>query len=311
MKARTRLRVVAGGLAILALAAFSVVSLRTPHLPTAPSPDNDEVVTMADVIYVGGNVVTVNEAQPSAEAVAVKNGRILAVGSKDEVLRHQDDGTQMIDLRGRTLVPGFVDGHSRITTYVNLQGWPELAPPPSGDVEGIDDIVARLRNYIVNHAVPAGQAVFAYNYDDSQLRERRHPTAADLDRISLEHPVVLLHVSTHVATANHAALARAGFAMGALDPSGGHLLRDATGAPTGVVEDQAVTRLLELLPQRTQAEELSTLDQAQRLYASLGITTAQDGLTSARALRLLQAAAEQGRLILDVVAYPTGSNSTP
>jgi predicted amidohydrolase YtcJ len=301
---RTRSRTLMVGLVLLGLAAFSVVTLRAPRRHASPLV-NEESVAMADAIYLGGEVVTVNDTQPRAEAVAIRNGRILAVGRKEDVLRHQDDGTLVIDLRGRTVVPGFIDGHSHITRYVTLRGWPDLAPPPESDIQSIDDIVARLRNFIVNHAVPAGQAIFGYNYDDSQLRERRHPSAADLDRISLEHPVVLLHVSTHVASANHAALERAGLLARTSAVRGGWIRRDGrTGAPTGVVEGAAAGQLLDLLPQPSLDEQLRTFDQVQRMYASQGVTTAQDGLTQARALALLRAAADRGRLILDVIAYP-------
>src|SRR5262245_30590847 len=94
---------------------------------------------VADTIYTNGEVITVNDAQPSAEAVAVKDGKILAVGARDAVMRYQGPSTEVVDLKGRTMVPGFVDGHSHICDYGALWGYPTLSPPPVGDVKSIDD----------------------------------------------------------------------------------------------------------------------------------------------------------------------------
>jgi predicted amidohydrolase YtcJ len=96
---------------------------------------------VADTIYTNGEVITVNDAQPSAEAVAVKDGKILAVGARDDVMRYQGPSTEVVDLKGRTMVPGFVDGHSHICDYGPLRGYPTLSLPPVDDVKSIDDII--------------------------------------------------------------------------------------------------------------------------------------------------------------------------
>ena len=304
MNQTTLTRVAIAGAASAALAAFSVVSLRTPRLEEHAH--DDELLVPADVIYTGGTIITLDDGQTMAEAVALKDGRILAVGARADVLKHRDDGTDIIDLRGRTMTPGFIDGHSHITRFVTFWGLPELAPPPVGNVSSIDDMIAKLRNYIADHTLPAGQAVVGYNYDETQLLDQRHPSAADLDRVSTEHPVIVFHVSGNLAVANHSALQRAGFVRGAKNPRHGRILRDAhTQEPTGVVEGEAAVQLLALIPPRTLDQQLATLDQVQRMYASQGITTASDGATSAAGLALLQAAAEHGRLMLDIVAYPS------
>src|SRR5262245_7843330 len=136
----------------------------------------------ADTIYTNGVILTVNDAQPSAEAVAVKNGRILAVGAHDDVMRNKDPSTEVVDLKGGTMIPGFVDGHSHICDYGMLWGYPTLNPPPVGDVKSIDDIVAKMRDCIEKQKIPRGVAVFGSGYDDWILAERRHPTREDLDR---------------------------------------------------------------------------------------------------------------------------------
>lgn len=260
---------------------------------------------MADSIYVNGIVITVNDAQPSAEAVAVKDGKILAVGAGDEVMEHLGPSTEVIDLRGRTMIPGFVDGHSHISDYTMMWGYPTLNPPPVGDVKSIDDIIAMMREFIEKEKIPKGVAVFGNGYDDSLLAERRHPTKEDLDRVSTEHPVVVIHTSGHLGSANTPALEKVGFVKGAPDPKGGALWRDpATGAPTGVVEEQAVYNFLPLLPAKTEEEQMREMVEIQNYYASFGITTAQDGQTLSPLIALLKKAAAQGKLIIDVVSYP-------
>lgn len=260
---------------------------------------------VADTIYTNGVVITVNDAQPSAEAVAVKDGKILAVGARDVVMRHQGASTEVVDLKGRTMIPGFVDGHSHICDYGMLWGYPTLSPPPVGEVESIDDIVAKLRELIDKRNLPRGVAVFGNCYEDSMLAERRHPTKEDLDRVSTEHPVVILHASGHLGSANTLALEKVGFVKGAPNPKGGHIRCDPqTGEPTGVVEEQAVFNFFPLLPPKTDEERLQTLVEIQNYYAGFGITTAQDGQTLPPSVALLRKAAARGKLIIDVVSYP-------
>jgi predicted amidohydrolase YtcJ len=260
---------------------------------------------IADRIYTNGVIITVNDAQPFAEAVAVKDGKILAVGARDDVMRHQGLSTEVVDLKERTMVPGFIDGHSHICDYGMVWGYPDLNPPPVSDVNSIDDIIVKMRKFIEEKKIPRGVAVFGSGYDDSLLAERRHPTKEDLDRVSTEHPVVVLHTSGHLGSANTLALEKVGFAQGAPDPKGGTVLRDPqTGEPTGVVEEQAVFNFLSLMPVKSEEERMRTLVEIQNYYASLGITTAQDGQTLPASISLLRKAAAQGRLIIDIVSYP-------
>jgi predicted amidohydrolase YtcJ len=259
----------------------------------------------ADTIYTNGVIITVNDAQPSAEAVAVKDGKILAVGARDDMLRNKGPSTEVIDLKGRTMVPGFVDGHSHICDYGILWGYPTLNPPPVGDVISIDDIIARMREFIEKKKIPPGVAVFGSGYDDSMLAERRHPTREDLDRVSTEHPVVILHTSGHLGSANSLALKKVGFVTGAPNPKGGAIRCDPqTGEPSGVVEEQGVFNFFSMLPPKTDEQRLQTLVEIQNYYASLGITTAQDGQTLPTSIALLRMAAARGKLIIDIVSYP-------
>jgi hypothetical protein len=162
-----------------------------------------------------------------------------------------------------------------------------------------------MREFIARKKLPRGAAVFGSGYDDSMLAERRHPTREDLDRISTEHPVVIVHASGHLGAANTLALEKVGFVKGAPNPKGGVIRCDPqTGEPTGVVEEQAIFNFFSLLPAKTDEQRLQTLVEIQNYYASFGITTAQDGQTLPPSVALLRKAAAGGHLIIDIVSYP-------
>ena len=159
-----------------------------------------------DVIYLNANVLTVNEAQPRAEAVATMGRRIAAVGGNDEVRALADENTQIVDVEGRTLTPGFIDGHSHLLmdgqmgfTFVDVR------PPPIGPFADIPSIQLALRKRQLE--TPDDQPIVATGYDDTLLRERRHLNRHDLDAVSASRPIVVMHVSFHIAVANSAALA--------------------------------------------------------------------------------------------------------
>ena len=262
----------------------------------------------ADIIFAGGDVITMDPARPTAEAVAVKDGRVLALGTRKAMEQtYGGAATQTVDLGGKTLMPGFIDPHSHISQYVVAWGLPTLNPPPVGDVGSIADIVAKVRTYIQTTKVPAGTLVVATGYDDSLLAENRHPTAQDLDAISPDHPVILIHVSGHLASANRAALALVGYTKASPDPKGGVIRRLADGSPSGVLEELAMLPFLRLIPAKPLDEKVKTLTAVQNYYASLGITTAQDGISTPDDIAMLQEAARRKSLFIDVVSYPRWS----
>lgn len=259
---------------------------------------------MADTIYFNGDIITMEDDRTPVEAIAIKGRKIAAVGTKDNIAKLQGPATKMIDLMGKTLMPGFVDGHSHIAEYMLMVGTPDLNSPPVGDVRSISDIVTKMKRYLANRVIPAGQVIYGIGYDDSLLKERRHPTAKELDAISKTHPIFILHSSGHLAVANSLLLKQVGFIKGAKDPEGGRIVRNQQGIPTGLVEEQAVFLLAAKIPALSMDEKLQRFDQVQKFYASYGITTAQDGLTSVSSLKMLHEAAKKNRLMLDVVSYP-------
>src|SRR3954462_8607730 len=134
----------------------------------------------ATSVFVNADVLTMDERRPTAQAVAVRSGRIIAVGDRDAVMAAAGRGARVVDLGGHTLIPGFVDGHGHFTHVANELDWVDLAPPPAGDMTCIDDILSVLRDRLGRLATQH-KYILGTGYDDSILAEGRHPTKEDLD----------------------------------------------------------------------------------------------------------------------------------
>jgi predicted amidohydrolase YtcJ len=262
---------------------------------------------MAETIYFGGNVITMNDAQPAAQAVAVRAGKILAVGSRSEIKKFKGADTQQVDLRGRTLLPGFIDAHGHVSS-VGLQAMSaNLLPPPDGANSSIADLQTTLREFMRTSPMPEQlDLVMGFGYDDSQLKERRHPTRAELDAVSKDRPVIVIHQSGHLGAVNSKALALAGITAASTDPEGGVIRRmPGSREPNGVLEELSFfTVLTKLFLMDSPEQAIAMLDAGQALYLRYGYTTIQDGRVTPGPAKLAIAAAENGLFKVDVVAYP-------
>ena len=261
----------------------------------------------ADTIYLGGTIITINDAAPSAEALAVKGGKILVVGTKVDVLKTKGEATKVVDLGGKTLVPGFVDGHSHFGGVGVQTVAANLLSPPDGPVKNIAELQQVMREYLATSPlVKAHGVVIGMNYDDSQLAERRHPTRQDLDAISAELPVMVIHQSGHFGVLNSKALALAGVTAESTNPSGGIIRREADGkTPDGVFEENAwLAVIFKIVPKFSPEEIAAQLQASQNIYIANGFTTVQDGKTMAGQVTTFAALAEAGEFKIDLVAYP-------
>lgn len=262
---------------------------------------------VADTIYSGGPILTIDDSAPVAEAVAVKDGRIIAVGALNDVMAHQDDQTRMVGLSGRTMLPGFVDSHGHVVMGGLQALSANLLAPPDGDVSDIASLQATLRSWAEENAeaVDKVKMIVGFGYDNAQLAELRHPTKEDLDAVSTDLPIIIVHQSGHLGVANSRALELAGIDASTPDPAGGVIQRGADGEPSGVLEEYAFFAVLvpmigELGPDGLTAFARAGAD----LWASFGYTTAQDGRSSAGIVKALNAVDASGDLPVDVVAYP-------
>jgi predicted amidohydrolase YtcJ len=278
--------------------------------PTKPTSSMDSAST-ADAIYFGGDIVTMNDTAPRADAIAILNGRVLAVGSTEAVMQHAGDTTEMNDLGGKTLVPGFIDAHSHLVQQSMKFSVVNLDPDPIGDVKTMADLTGKLMSRLAQGDLEAGQWLFGWGYDDTGLSEQRHPTRADLDAVSTDHPIALMHISNHLMAVNSKALELAGITAETPDPAGGKILREEGGTtPSGVLEETALFSVLGTLPAPTPERAMEMLEYGVSKYAAAGITTAQDGASTPGMIALLNAAEKAGKLPIDVVAYPLYATAT-
>ena len=195
----------------------------------------------ADTIYTGGTILTINDLQPRAEAVAVRDGLIVAVGSLDSMSELRNSETNEFDLEGRAMLPGFVDSHGH-AVMGGLQGLSaNLLAPPDGDNSDIPTLLSTLSEWVSDNKVLIDQVnlIVGFGYDESQLAEKRPPTRYELDEVSNSVPIIIVHQSGHFGVANSKALEVSGIRSGSKAPPGGVIRVDESGEPTGVLEENA------------------------------------------------------------------------
>ncbi len=259
----------------------------------------------ADTIYHGGNIVTVDEKNPSAEAIAVKGGKIVAVGKKVDVLQFKGDATKVIDLGGKTMVPGFLDGHSHFINCLQVAQQANCFAPPAGPGKSIKDIIEAMKSHQKSFNIPKGEFIIGYGYDGNELTDKREMTAADLDAAFPDNPVFVGHVSLHGAVCNSSALKKFNITKDTPTPKGGVINRKpGTTEPEGLLMEAAWLPIFSSMPKPSDEELLTRFKDGQMIYAAAGVTTAQEGATTAHDIALLKKAAEKGLLFIDVSAYP-------
>ena len=262
----------------------------------------------ADTLYFGGPILTMEGDAPRyAEALLVRDGRIAAVGER-KATEAQAGDARRVDLQGKALLPGFIDAHGHVANAGFQKLSANMLPPPDGEGSDIPTLVALLKAWHASGSSPLVKTgwIIGFGYDDSQLAEKRHPTAAELDAVSTDVPVLIIHQSGHLGVLNHKALAMAGITAESVDPAGGLIRREADGkTPDGVLEEMALFRsLFGLLGSFDAATgekmALAGLD----AYTQFGFTTAQEGRSDKATAESWRRLAEAGRLPIDVAVYP-------
>jgi predicted amidohydrolase YtcJ len=259
----------------------------------------------AATIYRGGIVLTMDEADSVADAVAVSEGRIVAVGREEKVLALGDERTAVVDLKGRTLIPSFIDphGHFPESGFCALHRV-DLACPPLGEITTLDQVFERLADRIA--VTPEGEWVLGVFFDHTVIQEKRFPTAEELDRLSQRHAVVVMHMSVHVCAGNSEALRRAGVERDTPQPEGGHIEKDpVTGELTGLLEEPAAMGPISAAMFNTAGERFREgLRWAAHEYASHGVTSAQNAWANASLIQEFKAAAKDGEPKIRMTVLP-------
>jgi len=266
----------------------------------------DQNVKEADLIISSNKVIlmTGNE-QAERLSVAVKNKKIIWIGPQKKAKHIQG---KHIDFGNQAVLPGFIDAHGHASYLAFATQVANIASPPVGTINNIKELQAELKKFINDSNLKPGEWVMGLGYDDSLLAEQRHPTKDDLDEVSTEHPIYLIHVSAHLGAANSLGLSLANISTETQDPPGGKIRRyENSSEPNGVFEETAAYPLQQLA-MSAYKDPIGSVKKAMNIYARNGITTAQDGASSPETISLMQAADAQGMVNLDIISYPIGQN---
>ncbi|MGQ9717628.1 MAG: amidohydrolase [Anaerolineae bacterium] len=223
---------------------------------------------LVDTLLINGNIYTMDPHRPRASALAVGGGHIRAVGG-DELRALAGVGTEVVDLEGCTVIPGLTDSHIHLTWFaLGLQ---------QVDLTGTSSREEMLTRVAARAAVtPAGEWILGRGWHQEEWPDRRFPTAADLDAVAPDHPVLLVAKSGHALVANSRALERAGITADTPDPPGGRIVRDEAGRPTGLFLEEAMRWVQQAVPAPDAAALARILPPALEQLARLGLTAVHD-----------------------------------
>lgn len=228
-----------------------------------------------DLVIINANVLTLDEDNRRAGSIAVTNGRITGIWRESEPPKNTVDitvETEVINLKGNTLIPGFIDTHNHILGYSQSRQLVDCSSPLN---QNIDDVIGNIRHKAAQ--IRNGEWVRGQGYDDTLLADGRHPTRKDLDHAAPSHPVFIQHTSGHLGVANSMALEIAGIKNDISDPQGGHYGRDGAGTLNGVLyEMAAMAPIMAVTPIPSEEELISELGEAANDYIAQGITTNTD-----------------------------------
>ncbi len=258
----------------------------------------------ADKIFFNGDIVTMDFGLNSVNALAVSGDRIIAIGRDEEILALKEAHTQTFNLKGRTVLPGFIDahGHFMFNSFFKTKAV-DLNSPPVGHIKTMDELVAALKKKA--DSTPEGEDVIGFGYDDTLLKEQRHPSRTELDKVSTKHPVYIYHMSGHVAVVNSLIIDRAGLTGDEPQPVGGRYLKDKDGKPNGVLEEMPAYEIVNLgFPEPSPEDVLGIIENGSNIYLAAGATSTQDGATLPKVLDALKFAHQSGALKTRVEVWP-------
>ena len=244
----------------------------------------------AELIFTGGSVHTVDPSRPRAEAVAVAGGRIVAVGDDADIRALAVTSTRVVELEGRTVLPGFQDAHLHVAHGGHGSMLCDLHESPTPDTHA-----EHIRSYAATHPDNAWVVGVGWSMDDFG---GPMPTAAFLDALVADRPVLLYTRDGHTGWVNSRALELAGIAAATPDPPGGVIDRDADGAPSGTLQENAIRLVSGLVPETSPSEWEDAIVRAQAYLHSLGITTCQEAKLDTQLFDPYRAVAERGELTM-------------
>lgn len=237
------------------------------------------------------------------DALLIENGRIKLAGNKDEVFGEKSNDTEIIDLKGKTLMPSFIDSHSHFSMLAHYMTMVDLSKATS-----FDDIIKLIKKFKEKNNLNNGEYIMGYGYDHNVLKEKKHPTKDILDKVSTDNPIYISHISGHMGVANSKALKFANINDDTPNPEGGIIGRyEGTNELNGYVEEAGMVAI-RMSQQSVKVDMPTLLIKAQQEYLKYGITTIQDGAASKEIVQLYKYLDSKNLFDIDLVAYPIISN---
>lgn len=247
-------------------------------------------------IFYNGTILTLED-NLYEEAILIEDGIIKKIGSKEDILSLNDEDTELIDLNGHTLMPGFIDSHSHIGQFASILCFANIS-----GVKNYDELIDKLVDYKEN--IGENDWIIGYSYEHNFMEEKAHPTKDVLDKASLTNPILVVHQSGHMGVVNSKALELLNITRESIDPVGGKIGRvEGTNEPNGYLEETAFMGNLKMDQLLSPEVVFKSFEKAQNIYLQNGITTAQDGLTNEQSFQLLKALSNMNQLKLDVISY--------
>jgi len=250
----------------------------------------------ASLVLLNGKIWTVNEAQPRAEAVACLGSRIVAVGSNGEIRKWIGAGTEVLDLAGKLVLPGFNDAHVHF-----FSGGENLASVQLRDAKSEEEFRKRIAEFAAKQ--PSGRWISGGGWDHENWTPARLPTRQSIDAVTAGHPVFVNRLDGHMGLANSQALQLAGISRDTPDPPGGTIVRDAAGEPTGVLKDAAMERMYRAIPAPSEDQVADAVRAAMLYAAQNGVTSVQDMSAAPEILRVYQALLARGELTVRISGH--------
>jgi predicted amidohydrolase YtcJ len=259
----------------------------------------------SQTLYFGGHILTMaGDAPEFVEALLVEGETIKFTGSMKEALALTDENYAEIDLDGKTLMPGFIDGHAHFSNFASQAIGAQLLPPPDAGAKNIPIILELLKEWNTAENRALNGWIFGTGFDDSVIEEKRFLTKHDLDQVTTQYPIMITHISGHFAVVNSKGLEKLGISADTPNPEGGIIRRvKGSSEPNGVLEElAAIPYMIEALSPTSPEAILHFFEAGQEMALSYGYTTAQEGRAMSNH-EFLTAMAEQDRLKIDVVSY--------
>lgn len=256
----------------------------------------------AEALYYNGVFLTMDSERPQASAMLVRQNRIVAVGTVEALNSQTSASTHRIDLKGKTILPGIVDAHGHFPGSGLSAIGVDVNSPPIGNKKTIADVLAALK--VLADKTPKGTWIRAFGYDDTMIAEKRFITRAELDSVSTQHPIFVMHISAHMSILNSMGLAFVGYDESTPDQEGGEIIRNAKGQLTGLVKERFHFSLIDKVLSFSPQEALTMTRHAVKEYLSQGVTSVQAGKLELKQLQDMNIASRFGLVPQRMVVWP-------